>query len=127
MRCSSVMIVGPSERRRDVGAGRFDGGRLSWDGRRAAATSNTLPWPGVLWAVICPPWRSTILRHRASPMPVPSNTSRVQPLEDAENPLLVLLVEADAVVFDDDPALFARRPAARPRAGGGRGRTCRGP
>ncbi len=30
----------------------------------------------------------------------------MQPLEDVENPLLMALLEADAVVLDDDPALF---------------------
>ena len=70
-------------------------------------TSKTLPLPGVLWAVIVPPWRSTILRQMASPMPVPSYTSRgCSRWKMPKIRSRVLLLEPDAVVLDDDAALL---------------------
>ena len=68
-------------------------------------TTNVAPSPGRLAAVIAPPCRSTILRQMASPMPVPSIfAAAVQALEDVEDAVEVLLVEADAVVGDRDLA-----------------------
>src|SRR5690606_7764969 len=40
-------------------------------------TVKRLPDPGLLLAVRLPPWRSKILRHIASPIPLPSYTSWV--------------------------------------------------
>jgi hypothetical protein len=34
-----------------------------------------LPWPGTDSTPIVPPWRSTIARQTASPMPVPAYSS----------------------------------------------------
>ena len=48
---------------------------------------------------IRPPWRSTIFLQIARPMPVPGySLAAVQPLEDQEDPLDVLRLDADAVV-----------------------------
>jgi len=44
-------------------------------GMNGKRTWNTAPWPGRPLASMDPPWRSTILRHKASPMPVPVNRS----------------------------------------------------
>ena len=57
------------------------------------------PCPGSDSTQIRPPWRSTILLQIARPMPVPGYClSGVQALEDQEDAILVLRVDADAVV-----------------------------
>ena len=66
-------------------------------GRR---TMNIEPFPGSLSALMVPPCRSTILRHMASPIPVPSySPAAVQSLEGLENKFGKLLVKPDAVVL----------------------------
>ena len=80
------------------------------------------PWPGSPLAQIRPPCRSTIRLQIARPMPVPGIlAAAVQPLENHENLVLVLLLEADAVVPDAEEPL----PLAPP--GGQRGSAAAAP
>ncbi len=60
-----------------------------------------------------PPWRSTTFLQMAKPMPVPGYCSRrVQALEDQEDAVGELRIDADAVVADRE------QPAVRLPLGG---------
>ena len=76
---------------------------VGWDS--GSVTVNVAPSPGTPVAVMWPPWRQAILRAIERPMPGALVLgAAVQALERGEDPLGVLLVEADAVVLDGDHA-----------------------
>ena len=70
---------------------------------------------GAVSSQIRPPWNSTIFLTSARPMPVPGvDLAAVQPLEDHEDLVRVLGLDADAVVRHGDLPERRRRAARRP-------------